>query len=132
VLTYAIHGQILTVTSAGHSTPTDQTETFAAIRMDADVPYGARLLVDAQETTDVFEPDMLSERAARMLHALGPKLAPVCAIVGPPSQIRQGSSFQSIAGQAGLCVGLFGNLSSARSWLATYVPHPGRELRGYH
>jgi hypothetical protein len=121
VLTYAIDGQILTLTAAGRSTPQHRSDTLMAIRTDANVPYGARLLMDDQATTEILDHGALRDRVAEMIHALGPKLAPVCAVVGPSSQIVDNYLFQKIPGQAGLQVGLFSDVVAARHWLRAYV-----------
>jgi hypothetical protein len=122
MLTYAIHGHILTLTAVGISSPEHRAATFDALRMDANIPQGVLLLVDAHETTESLDAVVLRDRLAQLMEAFGPKLAPVCAVIGPPSYNLEAHLFQKIAGQAGLRVGLFKDEASARAWLSVYRP----------
>jgi hypothetical protein len=125
MLTYAIDGHILTLTAVGSSTAEHRIATFTAIRTDPNVPPGALLLVNARETTEPFDHGVLSERIALLIDALGPKLADVCAVVGPSSYLVESYLFQTIAARSGLRVGLFKDESSAVAWLSAYLPVPG-------
>jgi len=49
-------------------------------------------------------------------------MAPVCALIGPPSYVLEGHFFQIIAAEAGLRVGIFRDEPSARAWLSVFVP----------
>ena len=122
MLSYSVDGHILTVHVTGASDPEQRGALLQAIRNDPAVPRGAVLLLRVEDITETFDDAELRARLAGLIRGLGPKLVPVCAVIGPQSYLLEGHRFQNLAGQAGLRVGLFRDEASARTWLSGYVP----------
>jgi hypothetical protein len=122
VLTYSTDGQILTLTAVGTSTSEHRIATFMAIRRDPHVQPASLLLVNAQDTAERFDHQVLADLIALTIRTLGPKLAPVCAVIFPASYVVESRWYQTIAAEKGLRVGLFKDEPSARDWLSAYLP----------
>jgi hypothetical protein len=122
VLEYEVDGHILTLTPTGTSTPEHRLAVFNRIRRDPNVPSGALLFVNARKSTETFDHKVLSDLITLMIQTIGPKLAPVCAVIFPASYAVEGHLYRSIAAKAGLRVGLFQEESAALAWLSAYRP----------
>lgn len=120
-LSYEIAGSILTLRASGTPTQKERKPVYDAVRTDAAVPNGARLLLDIRKIDAVMYSEHAAvERLRVLIDALGPKLGPVCAMVVAPSLMNQGRLIQEAGSGVGLRVALFTDEPSARHWLSAY------------
>src|SRR4051812_12097196 len=86
VLSYAIDGFVLSVKATGIPSPDERAAVIHAIRSDPAVPTGAVLLLQVEDPTARFDETALRARLSGLIRGLGPKIAPVCAVVSPASR----------------------------------------------
>ena len=121
MLSYSIDNYILTLTIAGTVTPEERARALDAISTDPAIPVGCVLLLHVTEATESFDESGLAMRLAGLIRTMGLKMAPVCALVGPQTYNLEAHQFQRLAAEAGLRLGLFRDVPSARAWLSGYV-----------
>ena len=121
MLSYSIADYTLTLTVAGAVMAEPRAQTLIAISTDPAVPVGCVLLLHVERTTESFDESELAVRLTGLIRAMGPRMTPVCAVIGPSTHILEAHLFQRLAAEAGLRVGLFRDEPSARTWLSGYV-----------
>ena len=120
-LSYEIAGSILTLRASGTPTLKERKPVYDAVRADAAVPNGARLLLDIREIDSaMYSEHAVVERLRVLIDQLGPKLGSLCAMVVSPSPMNQAHIMEEAGNGVGLRVALFTDEPSAREWLSTY------------
>jgi hypothetical protein len=120
-LSYEIDGSVLTLRAAGTPTLKERKPVYDAVRADAAVPKGARLLLDIRDIdVAMYSEHAVVERFRVLIDHLGPKLGSVCAMIVPPGLTDQVRFVQEAGSGVGLQVFVFTDEPSARDWLSTY------------
>jgi hypothetical protein len=99
--------------------------TYEAIRADSFMPSSPVMLFDARARITRLSAGESRARAEAFLELLCPRVPAVFAMVVTPTSAIAGKTAQVEARQAGLRIGIFTSLESARQWLSAYALGPG-------
>jgi hypothetical protein len=120
VIPYRINGSFVEIEMPRTYPTPVLRELYQTLLSDPAVPQGALLLVDLSHRTEMPWTGEVQARLKMFFELLFPKFLPVCAVVISPQTVLPLQTAQQLARVAGLRMGIFPDLHSARRWLGVY------------
>jgi len=117
MITYAVDGRFITLTTTGKTMASERQAIYESIRSDPKVPDGAFLVIDIRKYEILLTQLELQNRVRALLEGLSSKIGTSCAIIVGDASLRVGLSFQLVAANSNFRVGVFHDEASARNWL---------------